>query len=115
MSESNNGQGDHRRPRRHNAKRCRFHKRQGIIHALANNESITSITREFLVSGHTVLAVRKQYAHEVEAARGKIAAVIESRCYQLAHEAMEKIGRQIQAESSPLKLLKIYDKLTDKV
>ena len=77
MSESNKGQSSalaftQCKPRRHNAKRCRFHKRQGIIYALANDESITSITRELLVSRHTVLAVRKQYAREIGAAREDI-------------------------------------------
>lgn len=118
MIEPDDGQSlsqpDRPKPRRHNAKRLQFHKRQGIIYALANDESIASITREFVVSRHTVLTVRKQYAREIAAARGRIAAVIELSCYQLAHEAMEKIGRQIQVESSPLRLLKIYDKLTDR-
>ena len=118
MSDLNNGKSPslpvHPKPRRHNVKRCRFAKRQAIIYALANNQSIASITRDLRVSRHTVLAVRNTSVQDIEAVRERIAAVIELRCYELSNEAMEKIGRQIEVECSPLKLLKICDKLTDR-
>jgi len=118
MIEANNGESLSQpvRPkgRRHNGNRCQLATRRAIICALANAESIASITREFGVSRHTVLAIRKTNVQEIKAARDRIAEVIELRCYQLANETMEKIGRQIQVESSLLKLAKIFEKLTDR-
>jgi hypothetical protein len=100
--------------RRHNAKRCRFAKKQAIIFGLANHESVESIRRDYRASRHTVLAIREQYPHEIEAAQERIKALMEGRCIQLANEAIDKIGRLIPGERSMMKLLKIYDKLTDK-
>jgi hypothetical protein len=57
--------------RRHTAKRCRFAKRQAIIYALANHESVESI-RKYHKSRHTVLAIREQYSHEIETAQARI-------------------------------------------
>src|SRR5262245_10638617 len=114
MVEQSNGQSMRPKRRRHNAKRCRFATRQAIICGLANDESVEFIRRKYHISRHTVLAIREQYAHEIEATRERIAAVIELRCYELAHQAMDTIGRQIEVERSPLRLLKICSKLTDK-
>lgn len=118
MVEPNNGESLSQpvRPkaRRHNGNRCQLATRKAIIYALANDESIASITREFGVSRHTALAIRKANLQEIEAARDRIAAAIELRCYQLAHEAVEKFGRQIQVDCSPLELLKISYKLRDR-
>jgi hypothetical protein len=99
---------------RHNAKRCRFAKRQAIIYALANHESVESIRRNYRASRHTVLAIREQYPREIEAAQQHIKALIEGRCIQLANEAIDKIGRLIPGERSMTRLLKICDKLRDK-
>ena len=84
--------------RRHNAKRCRFAKRQAIIFALANHESVESIRRNYHASRHTVLAIREQYPHEIEAAQERIKALMEDRCIRLANESMDKIGQLISGE-----------------
>jgi hypothetical protein len=44
----------------------------------------------------------------------RLVALIEGHCIQLANEAIDKIGRLIPGERSMMRLLKIYDKLTDK-
>jgi hypothetical protein len=108
------GETDHSKPRRHNAKRCRFAKRQAIIYALANHESVESIRRNYRASRHTVLAIREQYLDEIHEAQQHIKSLMEERCIRLASEALDKIGRLIPGERSVLKLLKICDKLTDK-
>jgi hypothetical protein len=102
------------KPRCHNAKRCRLTERHAVIYALANDESVESIRRTLHASRHTVLAIREQYPHEIEAAQARIKGAIEAHYFELAHEAMDKIGRLIPGERSMMKLLKIYDKLTDK-
>jgi hypothetical protein len=101
--------------RRHNAKRCRVAVREAIIYALANGESVESIRRTLHKSRHTVLAIRERYPHEIEAAQARIKGAIEAHYFELAHEAMDKIGRLIPGERSMTKLLKIHDKITDKV
>ena len=75
--------------------------------SLANNESICSITRDLRVSRHEVLSIRNQYVQEIQAARERIKAAIEALYLELEHKAMEKIGRLIQVERSPLRLIKI--------
>ena len=100
--------------RRHNANRCSFAMRQAIIYALANHESVESIRRTLHTSRHIVLTIREQYPHEIEAAQQRIKALMEGRCIQLASETMDEIGRLMQGERSIMKLLKIYDMLTDR-
>ena len=75
--------------------------------SLANNESICSITRDLRVSRHELLSIRNQYVQEMQAARERIKAAIEALYLELEHKAMEKIGRLIQVERSPLRLIKI--------
>jgi hypothetical protein len=108
------GETDHPKTRRHNAKRCRVAVRQAIIYALANGESVESIRRTLHASRHTVLAIREQYPHEIEAAQKRIKAQIEMHCYELEHKALALIGQKM-GECSPLQLLKICDALTDKM
>jgi hypothetical protein len=115
MVEPNNGQGDHPKPDRHNAKRLTFAKRQAVIFSLANNQTISSITRDFHVSRHNVLAIREQYPQEIEAAQQRIKELIEGHCIELAHKALDKVDRKIGGERSWRKLLKITDALQDKV
>ena len=115
MVELDNGQRDHSKPRRHNAKRCRFAKRQAIMYALANGESVECTRRMLHVSRHTVLAIRERYPQEIEAAQERIKAAIEGHYCELAHRALDKIERKIAGERSMTKLLEISNKLQDKV
>jgi hypothetical protein len=102
------------KPRRHNAKRCRVAKRQAIIYALANHESVESIRRNYQVSRHTVLAIRKQYEHQIEAAQKRIKAAVEMHCLDAQCKALALIQRKMHA-CSPLELFKVVDGLTDKM
>jgi hypothetical protein len=115
MVEQGNGQGDHPKPRRHNAKRLPFWKRQGIIYALANHESVESIRRNYHVSRHTVLAIREQYPHEIEAAQQEIKERIALGYCRRALDVLDKIGQRIAAERSIWQQFKFYDMLTDKI
>jgi hypothetical protein len=115
MVEPDNGRLLNPMRKRHNAKRCRVATRQAIIYALANGESVESIRRNYRASRHTVLAIREQYPHEIEAAQQRIKALIEGHCIELAHKALDKIERKIAGERSWTKLLKITDALQDKV
>ena len=108
-------QPDHPKPDRHNAKRLPVAKRQAIVYALANRESVESIRRNYHVSRHNVLAIREQYPREIEAAQQRIKELIEGHCIELAHRALDKIERKIASERSWTKLLKITDALQDKV
>lgn len=95
------------RPRRHNAKRCRFGTRQGIINALAKDNSISSITRSFHVSRHTVYAIREQDWQTVVNRRERI--ILD------AVEAWQKRANALlfKTNVSPLELIKICDTSTD--
>ena len=119
MEQGNNGeslpQPDRPKSDRHNAKCLTFAKRQAIIYALANDESICSITRDLRVSRHNVLPIREQYPQEIEEAQKRIKALIEERYYHLQLKALDKIERQIAGERSTLRLLKICDAMTDKM
>jgi hypothetical protein len=101
--------------RRHNAKRCRFAKRQAIIYALANHESVESIRRTLHTSRHTVLAIREQYPHEIEAAQEDIKDRIALAYAKKSLNALDTIGQRIAAERSPFKQFKFYDELTERI
>jgi hypothetical protein len=101
--------------RRHNAKRCSFAMRQAIIYALANHESVESIRRTLHVSRHTVLAIREQYAQEIEAAQEDIKDRIALAYAKKSLNALDIIGQRIAAERSPLKQFKLYDELTERI
>src|SRR5262245_34866897 len=77
MVEQDNSQPVHSKAWRHNAKRCRFATQQAIIYGLSNDESVEFIRRKYHVSCHTVLAIREQYAPDIEAAQERIKAQIE--------------------------------------
>ena len=101
--------------KRHNAKRCRFAVRQAIIYALANGESVESIRRTLHVSRHTVLAIRDQYPHEIEAAQEDIKDRIAMAYAKKSIDALDIINQRIAAERSPLKQLKLYDEFTERM
>jgi hypothetical protein len=103
------------KPRRHNAKRLSFAKRQAVIYALANNESIGSITRDLHVARHNVLAIREQYPQEIEAAQEDIKDRIALAYAKKSLDALEIISQRIAAERSPFKQFKLYDILTDRI
>jgi hypothetical protein len=119
IAEPNNGQPvsqpDRPKLRRHNAKRCRFAKRQAIIYALANHESVESIRRNYRTSRHTVLAIRQQYPHEIEAAQEDIKDRIAMGYAKKSLDALDIIGHRIAAERSPLKQIKLYDVLIERI
>ena len=115
MVEQNNGQQEHPKPDRHNAKRLTYAKRWAVIYALANNESICSITRDLHVSRHNVLAILKTNTQEIEAAQRCIKYLIEGHYIDLQIRAMDKIERRIEGARSFRELLNIYDWMTDKV
>jgi hypothetical protein len=119
VDEANNGeslsQPDRPNSDRHNAKRLTFAKRQAIIYALANHESVESIRRTLHTSRHIVLAVRGQYPHEIEAAQEDIKNRIALAYAKKSLDALEIIGQRIAAERSPLKQIKLYDMLTERM
>lgn len=119
IAEPNNGQPvsqpDRPKRSRHNAKRLPFAKLQAIIYALANNESICSITRDLHVSSHEVLFIRHQYLQEIEAAQEDIKDRIALGYAKKSLDALDKIGQRIAAERSIWKQFKFYDMLTDRI
>jgi len=108
-------QPDRPEPRRHNAKRSRFAKRQAIIYALANHESVESIRRNYGASRHTVLTIRHQYLQEIEAAQEDIKDRIALGYAKKSLDALDKIGQRIAAERSIWKQFNFYDMLTDRI
>jgi hypothetical protein len=100
------------KPRRHNAKRCRLAERHAVICALANHESVESIRRKYHASRHTVLAIRKQYPHEIEAAQARIKSQIELHYCEVAHKAFALIEQKM-AGCSLSQLIRVYDWITD--
>jgi hypothetical protein len=108
-------QSDHLKARRHNAKRCRLATRQAIIYALATGESVECTRRTFHVSRHTVLAVRNQYAQEIEAAQEEVKERIAMAYVKKSLDALNVISQRIAAEHSPLKQFKLYDALTERM
>ena len=108
-------QPERAKPRRHNAKRCRFAKRQAIIYALANHYSVESIRRNCRASRHTVLDIREQYPHEIEAAQEDIKDRIAMAYAKKSIDALDIINQRIAAERSPLKQLKLYDEFTERM
>jgi hypothetical protein len=118
MTQSSNGQPlpqpERERPRRHNAKRCKFATRQAIIYALANHESVESIRRNYHLSRHIVLAVRDQYPHEIEAAQQRIKELIEVHYLDAQIQALRLIEQKM-AECSILQLAKVSDWITDRM
>jgi hypothetical protein len=101
--------------RRHNAKRGRVATRQAIIYALANHESVESIRRKYHVSRHTVLAIQEQCPHEIEAAQEDIKERIAMAYVKKSLDALDIIAQRIAAERSPLKQIKLYDELTERI
>jgi DNA-binding CsgD family transcriptional regulator len=77
MVEQVNGQRDHPRPKRHNAKLCPFTIRQRIVNALANGDSIRAIACALHVSNNTVVAIREQDWQQLAARKERIAAQAE--------------------------------------
>jgi hypothetical protein len=101
--------------RRHNAKRCRVAVREAIIYALANHESVESIRRTLHTSRHIVLAIREQYPHEIEAAQEDIKDRIAMAYVKKSLDALDIIDQRIAAERSPVKQIKLYDELTERI
>ena len=100
IGEPDNGEA-RLRPRRHNAKRCRFGTRQAIIYALAKDNSISSITRNFHVSRHTVYAIREQDWQSVINRRERIILDAVQAWQNRANALLSK------NDISPLELIKI--------
>ena len=113
MVEQDNGQGDHPKPKRHNAKLCSFAIRQQIVNTLANGDSIRSIARRFHVSNNTVVAIRDQDWQQVAARKGRIAAQSERN----ATLAADRITAKLESdENIPLNVLvPVYGVSVDKM
>ena len=106
MVESNNGQNSalafaQRKPKRHNGKFIDGRKRQAIITALANGESLRSIARRLNVSVNTVMAISEQNWQQVETRKERIAAQSERN----ATRAAELIAEKLESENVPLNVL----------
>ena len=89
--------------------------RQAIIYALANHESVESIRRTLHTRRHIVLAIRDQYAQEIEAAQEDIKDRIALAYAKKSIDALDIISQRIAAERSPLKQFKLCDQLTERI
>ena len=92
--------------RRHNAKRCQLATRQSIIYTLAKDNSISSITRNFHVSRHTVYAIREQDWQAVMNRRERILDAVQA-WQNRANALLSK------TDISPLELIKVSGMSTD--
>ena len=92
--------------RRHNAKRCQLATRQSIIYTLAKDNSISSITRNFHVSRHTVYAIREQDWQAVMNRRERILDAVQA-WQNRANALLSK------TDISPHELIKISGMSTD--
>ena len=106
MIEQNNGLSSalaftQRKPKRHTGKFIDGRKRQAIITALANGESLRSIARRLNVSGHTVMAISEQNWQQVATRKERIAAQSERN----ATRAAELIAEKLESENVPLNVL----------
>jgi Homeodomain-like domain len=106
MIESNNGQNSaraftQRKPKRHTGKFIDGRKRQAIITALANGESLRSIARRLNVSVNTVMAISEQNWQQVETRKERIAAQSERN----ATRAAELIAEKLEHQDVPLNVL----------
>jgi len=85
------------KPKRHNGKLCPLAIRQRIIHALANGDSVRSITRTLQVSNNTVNAVHEQEWQQVEARKQRIVA----QCEQIAEKAFDQLLDHLSEKCLP--------------
>jgi DNA-binding NarL/FixJ family response regulator len=100
--ELNNGQQEHFKPKRHNAKLCPFAIRQRIVNALANGDSKRAIARALRVSNNTVTAIAEQDWQQVAAHKERIAA----QCELNATLAAERMADKLQGtDNIPLNTL----------
>jgi hypothetical protein len=102
MVEQNNGQGLQPKPKRHNGKFIDGRKRQAMITALANGESLRSIARRLNASVNTVMAISEQNWQQVETRKQRIAAQSERN----ATLAAERITDELESNKHiPLNVL----------
>ena len=94
MVESNNGQGDHPKAKRHNAKLCPLAIRERIVNALAAGDSQRAIARHLRVSPMTVRVIADQEWAQVSARKGRIAAQSERNATRAAELIAEKLERE---------------------
>jgi lambda repressor-like predicted transcriptional regulator len=107
MVEQNDGQDSvltftQRKPKQHTGKFIDGRKRQAIITALANGESLRSIARRLNVSVNTVMAISEQNWQQVETRKERIAAQSERN----ATLAAERITDELESNKHiPLNVL----------
>ena len=95
------------KPKRHNAKLCRFTVRQQIVNALANGDSKRAIARGLRVSNNTVTAIAEQEWQQVEARKQRIVA----QCERNATLAADQLSERLETEELSAKLDAIAAKL----
>src|ERR1700693_4286853 len=113
MVKPNNGQRDHLKPKRHNAKRCALVIRQRIVTALAQGDSQRSIARALRVSPSTVSAVADQEWEQVETRKQRLAAQAE----RSATLAADRINAKLESSDDiPLStLVPVFGVAVDKL
>ena len=93
--QSSNGQispqPHHSEPKRHTGKFIDGRKRQAIITALANGESLRSIARRLNASVNTVMAISEQNWQQVETRKQRIAAQAELNATLAAERMTDKL------------------------
>ena len=77
MVQPNNDQRNYPKPKRHTAKFIDGRKRQAIITALANGESLRSIARRLSTSKNTIAVITRENWTQVDARKQRIAAQAE--------------------------------------
>ena len=99
MSESNNGQNSalaftQRKPKRHTAKFIDGRKRQAIITALANGESLRSIARRLSTSKNTIAVIARENWTQVDARKQRIVGQAELNATLAAERMTDELESQ---------------------
>ena len=99
MVESNNGQNSalafaQRKPKRHNGKFIDGRKRQAIITALANGESLRSIARRLSTSKNTIAVIARENWTQVDARKQRIVGQAELNATLAAERMTDELESQ---------------------
>ena len=74
-------------------------KRDKIVHALANGDSIRSITRNLPHSDHTVTAIRDGEQRQIAAVKSKLATMFDTLCEKSIRRATKTVGKATYAQA----------------
>lgn len=74
-------------------------KREKIINALANGDSMRSITRKLSHSPHTVMAIREADQHQIATVKTKLAAMFDNLCEKSIKRATKTVGQATYAQA----------------